>query len=162
MRILGIDPGTARTGYGVVDALDTGVQPVTVTYGCICTNKDTVKEKRLQILHEKISELLSVHHPDVMAQELLFFSKNSKTAMVVGEARGVILLAAAQSNVPVCEYTPLQVKGSLSGYGRSSKDEIREMVKLHLGLSAIRSTDDAADALAIALCHLFYLETGAF
>ncbi|MGV8119359.1 MAG: crossover junction endodeoxyribonuclease RuvC [Candidatus Xenobiia bacterium LiM19] len=160
MRILGIDPGTARTGYGVVDALDTGVQ--SVTYGCICTDKNTTKEKRLQILHEKVSELLSVHHPDVMAQELLFFSKNSKTAMVVGEARGVILLAAAQSNVPVCEYTPLQVKGSLSGYGRSSKDEIREMVKLHLGLSAIRSTDDAADALAIALCHLFYLETGAF
>ncbi|MHC9537966.1 MAG: crossover junction endodeoxyribonuclease RuvC [Vulcanimicrobiota bacterium] len=160
MRILGIDPGTARTGYGVVDALDTGVQ--SVTYGCICTDKNTAKEKRLQILHQKVSELLSVHHPDVMAQELLFFSKNSKTAMVVGEARGVILLAAAQSNVPVCEYTPLQVKGSLSGYGRSSKDEIREMVKLHLGLSAIRSTDDAADALAIALCHLFYLETGAF
>jgi len=160
MRILGIDPGTARTGYGVVDALDSGVQ--SVTYGCICTDKNTAKEKRLQILHEKVSELLSMHHPDVMAQELLFFSKNSKTAMVVGEARGVILLAAAQSNVPVCEYTPLQVKGSLSGYGRSSKDEIREMVKLHLGLSAIRSTDDAADALAIALCHLFYLETGAF
>jgi len=160
MRILGIDPGTARTGYGVVDALDTGVQ--SVVYGCICTDKNTAKEKRLQILHEKVSELLSTHRPDVMAQELLFFSRNSKTAMVVGEARGVILLAAAQSNVPVCEYTPLQVKGSLSGYGRSSKDDIREMVKLHLGLSTIRGTDDAADALAIALCHLFYLETGAF
>ncbi len=160
MRILGIDPGTARTGYGVVDVLDSGVK--SVAYGCICTEKGTAKEKRLQTLHEKVSELMTIHHPDVMAQELLFFSKNSKTAMVVGEARGVILLAAAQSNVPVCEYTPLQVKGSLSGYGRSSKDEVREMVKLHLGLSAIRSTDDAADALAVALCHLFYTETGAF
>lgn len=160
MRILGIDPGTARCGFGVVDAHGTGV--TTVTYGCICTDKNTAKEKRLQLLHEKICELVATHRPDVMAQELLFFNKNSKTAMVVGEARGVILLAAAQNDLPVCEYTPLQVKDSLSGYGRSSKDEIREMVKLHLGLSTIRGTDDAADALAIALCHLFHTETGAF
>jgi len=96
-----------------------------------------------------------------MAQELLFFNKNTKTALLVGEARGVILLAAAQHSLEGHEYTPLQVKESLSGYGRASKEEVQELVQLHLHIEKFKGNDDAADALAIALCHLFYLETGA-
>ncbi|MDQ7822491.1 MAG: crossover junction endodeoxyribonuclease RuvC [Candidatus Eremiobacteraeota bacterium] len=158
MVILGIDPGTARTGYGVISSKNGTIEAV--AYGCIKTDKDTPREQRLAILHRALLEVIEEQRPDVMAQELLFFNKNTKTALLVGEARGVILLAAAQSSLPVKEYTPLQVKGSLAGYGRASKSDVKEVVKLHLGLEKIKGSDDVADALATALCHLFHLETG--
>ena len=158
MRILGIDPGTARMGYGIIDI--NGGKPQAVDFGCITTHKDEKREIRLKILYDELCRIITTYRPDVLSQELLYFSKNAKTALLVGEARGVTLLAAAKNGLPVKEYTPLQVKDSLTGYGRSSKSEIKEMVKLQLGMEKFKGNDDAADALAIALCHLFFCETG--
>lgn len=158
MRILGIDPGTARTGYGLIDVKNG--QAAAVGFGCIKTDKDERKEKRLQILYEELSEVIEKYKPDILSQELLFFCKNAKTAILVGEARGVILLAASQNHLPVWEYTPMQVKDSIAGSGKASKSEVKEMVKLHLQMETFRGNDDAADALAIALCHLFHDSTG--
>lgn len=160
MIILGIDPGTARTGYGVIKSERENISAV--GFGCILTNKDSPREKRLETLHDELMQIIKDYRPDVIAQELLYFSKNAKTALQVGEARGVILLAAAKSMVPIEEYTPLQVKESLTGYGRASKNEIQEIVKMHLDIVKFRGlgNDDAADALAIALCHIFTIETG--
>jgi crossover junction endodeoxyribonuclease RuvC len=152
-RILGIDPGVARMGYGIIE-VGKG-DPVALGYGCVKTDKDTLKEKRLEQIHRELMRIIGEYSPHIMATELLFFSKNAKTAIVIGEARGVILLAAAQCSIPIQEYTPLQVKDSLSGYGRSSKSDVREMVMLHLGMEKFKGNDDAADALAVALCHLF-------
>jgi crossover junction endodeoxyribonuclease RuvC len=157
-RILGIDPGMARMGYGVIDMKNGS--PVALCYGCVKTDKDTLKEKRLEHIHRELLKIIEEFSPSIMATELLFFSKNAKTAITIGEARGVILLAAAQSSIPIQEYTPLQVKGSLSGYGHASKSDVREMVMLHLRMEQFKGNDDAADALAVALCHLFYGETG--
>lgn len=159
MKILGIDPGTARMGYGIVEQVNGEVKPL--GFGCIKTHKDERREKRLQIIHHELHRIIEEFKPDMMAQELLFFNKNTKTALLVGEARGVILLAAAQHSLEVHEYTPLQVKESLSGYGRASKEEVQELVQLHLHIEKFKGNDDAADALAIALTYLFYLETGA-
>jgi crossover junction endodeoxyribonuclease RuvC len=160
MKILGIDPGTARMGFGVVEKLGSSLRAL--GFGCIKTDKDERREKRLQIIHEELHKVIKEYRPDMMAQELLFFSKNAKTALLVGEARGVILLAASQNLLEVHEYTPLQVKESLSGYGRASKSEVQELVQLHLNIEKFKGNDDAADALAIALCHIFYMETGDF
>lgn len=151
--IVGIDPGIAATGYGIIHFDDDSEK--LIECGCIKTSQNEPVGQRLKTIFNDLNEVLQTHKPDILAIEQLFFSKNVKTAMRVGEARGVILLSAALNNVTVYEYTPLQVKQSLVGYGRASKDQVKEMVLLQLGLDNIKGTDDTVDAVAIAICHIF-------
>lgn len=151
--IIGIDPGTATTGYGIVRANHSSCE--LVAYGTIRTQAGGARAERLRMIHEGLVGLLDQHTPHLMAVEQLFFSRNVSTAMAVGEARGVVLLSAAQKGIPVYEYTPTAVKQSLSGTGRAVKGEIQQMVAWALDMKEIPRPDDAADALAVALCHLF-------
>ncbi len=153
MLVLGVDPGTATTGYGLVNS-DGGDRLVAVAYGVITTPAGRPMPERLQKLYRELASLIQEHHPDQSAVEQLFFNRNVTTALAVGQARGVALLALADAGVPVHEYTPLQVKQSVVGYGRAEKNQVQELVRLMLGLDAIPRPDDAADALAIAICHL--------
>jgi crossover junction endodeoxyribonuclease RuvC len=153
MRILGIDPGIGRMGWGVVESK--GSKMVAVGYGCVETfPKNTIPE-RLFILHEKLKEIIREFKPEAMGIEDLFFAKNAKTAFVVGQARGVILLTAEQENLSIGIYTPLQVKIAVTGYGRAEKKQVGQMVKTILGLKEIPKPDDTTDALAIAITHAF-------
>lgn len=147
---IGIDPGIARIGFGVLKGTGKGTIDV-LDYGCIITTADTSMENRLQTLHDELTILIKQHRPNIMAVEKLYFAKNTKTALTVGHARGVILLAAAQHGLTLREYTPLQIKQGLTGYGRADKNQIQQMVKSMLGLKAVPQPDDTADALAIAL-----------
>lgn len=149
--VLGIDPGTATTGYGLIIENKIGLE--VVEYGVISTPPDFPMEKRLQIIYNKLLELLDLHHPESCAVEKLFFQRNVTTAISVGQARGVILLALAERNVRCAEYTPLQVKQAVTGYGAANKKQVQIMVQALLTLSEIPKPDDAADALAIAICH---------
>lgn len=151
MRVLGIDPGYAICGYGVIDSARGVHKPC--TYGAVTTEAHTRFGDRLIELYEDITQLLAGHKPDAMAIETLFFNSNQKTAVAVAEARGVILLAARQAQVPIYEYSPLQVKQSIAGYGKATKGQVQEMMRRLLQLKNIPKPDDAADALAIALCH---------
>lgn len=153
MRILGIDPGIGRTGYGVIDVVSS--QLSVVSYGCIETSKELPLVDRLESLYDQLSRIIKEEKPDAFAIEDLFFNTNSKTVMIVGQARGVVLLAAVQSKLPVEIYTPLQVKMALTGYGRAEKNQIGQMVKVLLKLDSIPKPDDTADALAIAITHAF-------
>jgi crossover junction endodeoxyribonuclease RuvC len=152
MLVLGIDPGTAITGYGLVT--ETAGQLQMVAYGAITTPADWPMPQRLQKIYRDLTVLTSEHRPTEGAVEQLFFSRNVKTALAVGQARGVALLALADGGVPIHEYTPLQVKQSVVGYGRAEKGQVQELVRLLLGLDSVPQPDDAADALAIAICHL--------
>ena len=149
MIVLGIDPGTAAMGYGVVDR--TGGRLRAIDYGCITTTPDRTLPERLHILHEHVSELIETHRPDVVAVERLFFSRNAQTAFAVGQARGVVLLAAAQGNVPVREATPSEVKVAVTGYGAADKEQVGRMVAVILQLAEVPHPDDTSDALAIAI-----------
>ena len=151
MRILGIDPGIAIVGYGVVDK--EGNRYKTVAYDAVTTRAHTPLEERLLLVYKGIDEIIKMYKPDAMSIEELFFNNNAKTAVAVGQARGVILLAAVQNGIPIYEYTPLQVKQALTGYGRASKSQIQQMMKSILGLESVPKPDDVADALAIAVCH---------
>lgn len=151
MRILGIDPGIAIVGTGIVDKVGNKFMPV--YYDSIITKAHTPLEDRIELVYNKTVELIEVYKPDAMAVEELFFNNNAKTAFAVGQARGVILLAAKQHRIPFYEYTPLQVKQALTGYGRADKKQMQQMVKSFLGLSEVPKPDDTADALAIAICH---------
>ena len=151
MIILGIDPGLAIVGYGVIEYK--GNKYKVIDYGCITTDADTNHPERLQIIYEELSLLIDKYNPDDVAMEELFFNKNVKTAIKVGQARGVILLTGARSDLKVVEYTPLQVKQAVVGYGRASKQQVQQMVKVLLNLETIPKPDDAADALAVAICH---------
>jgi crossover junction endodeoxyribonuclease RuvC len=151
MTILGIDPGLVIIGYGVVKQRKGGAD--FVACGAITTAKDAQVSDRLCEIYRDLNMLLTRFSPDAVAVEQLFFHQNQKTIIPVAEARGVILLALAQANIPIYEYTPLQMKMTLTGYGRATKQQIMEMTRLRLGLSALPKPDDAADALAIALCH---------
>lgn len=151
MRILGIDPGIAIVGTGIVDKVGNQYRPV--YYDSIITQAHTPLEERIEKVYNKTVELIKTYKPDAMAVEELFFNNNAKTAFSVGQARGVILLAAKQHNVPFFEYTPLQVKQALTGYGRADKKQMQQMVKSFLGLNEVPKPDDTADALAIAICH---------
>jgi crossover junction endodeoxyribonuclease RuvC len=153
MRIVGIDPGTARIGWGLIDG--SHQQYTMLRYGCIETEKTKQPHHRLQEIHAEVLGLLQTEKPDQVVVEQLFFARNVTTAMSVGQARGVILLAAAQANLPVFEYTPMQVKQAITGYGRAEKAQIQTMIKMLLKLKEIPKPDDAADALAIALTHGF-------
>ena len=147
---LGIDPGTAILGFGVIRG-DTDPQLIDV--GVIETDSKAAMPDRLVILHAETARLIERYRPDVMAIEQLFFARNVTTAIAVGQARGVVLLAAAQAGVPVAEYSPSEVKFAVVGYGKADKRQMQEMVKLILNLPEVPHPDDAADALAIALCH---------
>jgi len=151
MRILGIDPGIAIVGYGVVDK--EGNRYKTVAYDAVTTKAHTPLEDRLEKVYNGVCEIIKEYKPDAMSIEELFFNNNAKTALTVGQARGVIILAAVQHHIPVYEYTPLQVKQALTGYGRASKTQIQQMMKSMLGLTEVPKPDDVADALAIAVCH---------
>ena len=151
--VLGIDPGTATTGYGLV-SLVPGGDLQAVTFGVIVTPPHTLAHERLLMLYDDLKELLSAHHPDSCAVERLFFQRNVSTAMGVGQARGVVLLALAQAGIDVAEYTPNEVKQAVAGYGSADKHQVQEMVRTLLQLPEIPKPDDAADALAIAITHL--------
>jgi crossover junction endodeoxyribonuclease RuvC len=151
--VLGIDPGTATTGFGVVTE-DAAGDAQLVRYGAILTQAGTPMPERLLTLYRELTVLLTETKPDAVAVEELFFSRNVTTAIAVGQARGVALLAAAQAGAPVYEYKPAQVKQALVGYGGADKAQMQEMVRLMLGLTEIPRPDDAADAVAIAICHL--------
>jgi len=151
MRILGIDPGIAIVGYGVVDK--EGNRYKTIAYDAVTTKAHTPLEDRLEKVYNGVCEIIKEYKPDAMSIEELFFNNNAKTALTVGQARGVIILAAVQNHIPVYEYTPLQVKQALTGYGRASKTQIQQMMKSMLGLVEVPKPDDVADALAIAVCH---------
>ncbi len=151
MRILGIDPGFAIVGFGVVDYAGARFTPV--EYGAILTEAHTPFVDRLCCIDTDIQEILRRFEPDCMAIEKLFFTTNQKTGIDVAQARGILLLAAARANVPIYEYTPLQVKQAVVGYGKAEKRQVMEMTKRILQLEQIPKPDDAADALAIAVCH---------
>ena len=150
MIILGIDPGTAALGYGIVER--TGSRLRAIDYGCLTTSPDLPMPERLLTIHQLVDELIALHEPAVVAVERLFFSKNAQTAMAVGQARGVVLLAAAQHGRPVREATPNEVKSAIAGYGAADKEQVQRMVQLVLGMTELPRPDDAADALAIAVC----------
>jgi crossover junction endodeoxyribonuclease RuvC len=151
--VLGVDPGTAITGYGLICERTRG-QYETVHYGCIRTDAKTDMPSRLKSIYNELGEIIDRFQPDTVAVEELFFNTNARTAIAVGQARGTILLAAANRDLIVKEYTPLQVKQAVVGYGRADKAQVQYMVKTMLGLKETPKPDDAADALAIALCCL--------
>lgn len=153
MIILGIDPGIAIVGWGVIDYAGIGSKPRTLDYGAITTPSDMRTEDRLNVVYEELSEIIKTYHPEAAAIEELFFNTNQKTGIIVAEARGVIILACRQHNVPIHEYTPLQIKDSVVGYGRADKHQVIGMVTMFLGLKEPPKPDDTADALAAALCH---------
>lgn len=152
MRILGIDPGTAITGYGVIESVQGEMRAL--AFGAIRTPPGQDLPTRLQTIYQQVSALVAEWRPSTAAVEELFFSRNARTAMAVGHARGVTLLALADAGLGVAEYTPTAVKLALTGYGQADKAQIQEMVRLLLGLAQAPAPDDAADALAVAICHL--------
>lgn len=151
LRVLGIDPGIAIVGFGFVDKQ--GSKLVPVQYGSIQTEAHTDQAVRLKQVYEATNELINKYKPDTVAIEKLFFNRNVTTAFAVGQARGVIMLAAVQHGLSIAEYTPLQVKQAVVGYGKAEKKQVQQMVKMFLNLSAVPKPDDVADALAVAICH---------
>ena len=151
MRIIGIDPGIAIAGFGIVERRADRVK--VVQYGSIETPPGESQAERLRMIHEAVRGLIDRYEPREMAVEKLFFNRNVTTAFSVGQARGVIMLAAVQKGLAIEEYTPLQVKQAVAGYGKADKRQVQEMVRLLLGLPDIPKPDDAADALAVAICH---------
>jgi len=152
MRVLGIDPGTAITGYAVVE--DEGGQLQLIDLGVINTPAKSPLPSRLQKIYTDLQHAIKTHQPDAAAVEQLFFSRNVRTAMAVGHARGVTLLALADAGLPIAEYTPMQIKQAVTGYGNADKRQIQEMVRMLLNLDEIPRPDDAADAAAVAICYL--------
>ncbi len=152
MRILGIDPGVAITGYAVIES-NNGVFNC-LQSGCIRTDKDEQPALRLKAIYEQVLNLIKEHKPQGVAVEKIFFSKNVRTALQVGEARGIIMLIAANQNIALFEYTPLQVKQAVAGYGKAEKQQVQKMVQMLLKLKKEPAVDDEADAMAVALCHL--------
>lgn len=165
MIILGIDPGTAKLGFGLIKVAGTTLANASaskektagqirfVAAGCLTTKVETAMGERLHFLYEEVGKIIKLHKPDVMAIEQLFFGVNSRTAMAVGQARGVVLAVAAKHKVPIFEYQGLSVKFTLTGFGRSDKKQMQESVRKHLRMKEIVKPDDAADGLAIAITH---------
>ncbi|HEY3164630.1 MAG TPA: crossover junction endodeoxyribonuclease RuvC [Candidatus Limnocylindrales bacterium] len=150
MIVLGIDPGTAALGWGLID--QTAGRLRAIDHGCLVTSADLPLGERLLAIHRHVSELIALHAPSVVAVERVFFSRNAQTAIAVGHARGVVLLAAAEGRVPVREATPNEVKLAIAGYGAADKQQVQKMVQIVLSMAALPTPDDAADALAIAVC----------
>lgn len=157
MLVLGIDPGSDRAGFGLVK-YNNGKAKL-VSFGIIRTERGKSEQERLLTLYQKVRQLFTKSKPDCLALESLFFATNAKTAMIVGQARGVILLAAGQQKKEVFSYAPLEVKSAITGYGKAEKNQVQRMVKSILRLTEIPRPDDAADALAIALTHCFSYKT---
>ena len=153
MLVLGIDPGTATTGFGLVRQAKDGSLEAQ-GYGVILTPANMPMPNRLIQLYEQLQEIILLHRPDSSAVEKLFFQRNVKTALSVGQGRGVVLLALAQAGVPIGEYTPNEIKQAVTGYGSAGKRQMQEMVRMLLDLPETPKPDDAADALAVAICHL--------
>ncbi|RKD34665.1 crossover junction endodeoxyribonuclease RuvC [Thermohalobacter berrensis] len=151
MRIIGVDPGIAITGYGIIEYR--GNKFNVIDYGAITTESKLPFPKRLKIVYDNLYNILLEYKPEAFAIEELFFNKNVKTAIKIGQARGVEILAAANYGIDIYEYTPLQVKQGVVGYGRAQKRQVQEMVKMMLNLKEIPKPDDVADALAVAICH---------
>ena len=160
MLVLGIDPGLETTGYGLVEEAAGRLRAL--DYGVIKTRRTESLAERLLTLHAAISRLISERSPEAVAMEELFFRRNVTSAIGVGQARGVLLLAVAQRGLPFEEYTPSQVKQAVTGYGRADKEQIGRVLQLLLGLEAIPRPDDAGDALGVAICHLNHRRLGAF
>jgi len=153
MAVIGLDPGSAITGYGILDeSADHSLK--VIAYGVLRTAADQPLALRLRALYAQLNEILVLHQPQSGAVENLFFQRNVRTALAVGQARGVLLLALAQAGISVAEYNPMEVKQAVAGYGKADKAQMQQMVKLLLGLDEIPRPDDAADALAIAICHI--------
>ena len=152
MKILGIDPGTRIMGYGIIHADDDDI--TLVDFGVLIPSKSDNASERLHDLHQGVLEVIRRHHPGAVAVEQPFIAKNVRSAMAIGRAQAIVLLAAASENIPAFEYTPTQIKQRVANYGASSKEQIQEMVRLQLGLDSIPEPDDAADALAVAICHV--------
>lgn len=157
MIIIGVDPGSVIVGYSIIKKNKDRSLEV-IDFGCIITDKFFTTEKRLEKIHKEITKLIKKHKPDIMSIERLFFFKNLKTIMPVSQTKGVILLAAAQTKTPVCEFTPLQMKMAICGYGRAEKKQVKEMIKKTVDLDSFdlkknnRKKDDAFDALGMAIC----------
>lgn len=158
MIVLGVDPGLAATGYGLVNESEEGGLNL-VSYGVITTVSDMSIPERLRIIYKELSDLTLLHQPDSSAVEKLFFQRNIRTAMNVGQARGVAILALANLNLEVYEYTPLEIKQAVTGYGNAGKNQVQMMVKTLLNLGKYPKPDDAADALAVAICHIHSIKT---
>ena len=150
--VLGIDPGTAHTGYGVV--LSRGSALAALDGGVIGTGPSEPLEQRLARIHTRVCDLISEHHPDALAVEQLYFGQNARTAFAVGQARGVVMLAAGQRAIPCAAYTPQQVKGAVCGSGRAGKEQVGRMVQALLRLTDMPKADHTSDALAVAVCHV--------
>ena len=150
MLILGIDPGTVAIGLGLIEYKNK--KATLVTFDCLTTKPEETTAERLNDLHQKLTKFIKKHKPEIITVEDIFFFKNTKTVIKVSQARGVILLAASQQKITVFEYTPLQIKQALTGYGRAEKKQVQHMVKAVLELKEIPQPDDAADALAAAIC----------
>ena len=152
MRVLGIDPGTATTGYAVVE--ETAERLQLIALGVITTPAKTPLPSRLQTIYTELKEIVAEYEPEAAAVEELFFSRNARTAMSVGHARGVILLSLIDSDLSIAEYTPMQIKQAVTGYGNADKHQVQEMVRMLLALPELPKPDDAADAAAVAICYL--------
>lgn len=152
MRVLGFDPGTATTGYGVVE--QKGNKLTHIAHGTITTPPDHHFAQRLQSIYNEVVDLIKIHAPQAIAIEELFFTKNVTTGITVAQARGVIALAASQAGLPIGEFSPREMKAAIAGYGKADKKQIQQMVKILLNLDTIPKPDDAADALGIAICQL--------
>ena len=151
MKIIGVDPGYAIVGWGVLNYNNSKF--LTIDYNAITTSANEKFSKRLEIIYDELSYVLNVYKPDCVSIEKLFFSANKKTAIDVAQARGVVLLAAKKFNIPIFEYAPVEVKQAIAGYGRATKKQVMDMVKLTLNLKKIPKPDDVADALALAVAH---------
>ena len=160
MLVIGIDPGTATTGYGLVKENQDGNLKA-IEYGVIVTAADLPMPQRLRELYHQLSEIILLHRPESGAVEKLFFQRNVRTAISVGQGRGIALLALAEADLPVAEYTPLEIKQAVVGYGGADKMQVQQMVRALLNLDDIPRPDDAADALAVAICHLHSARTQA-
>lgn len=157
MIIFGMDPGLAISGFGILDY--TGNKFKVIKYGAVVSDKDMPFPERLKHLYVSYDAMIKEYKPDAIAIEELFYNKNVKTAIAIGEARGVHLLAGEMNNIPLYEYTPLQIKQGVVGYGRAEKKQIQEMVRIILKLESIPKPDDAADGLAVAICHAHSLKS---
>ncbi|MEM8860403.1 MAG: crossover junction endodeoxyribonuclease RuvC [Chloroflexota bacterium] len=154
MRILGLDPGTATTGYGIIDFNNGEMAPV--AYGVISTKPKTPMPNRLQIIYQDLTEIITEYKPDSAGIEEVFFGRNITTAITVGQARGVLLLCLADNNIPLAEYSPPRIKDAVTGYGKADKKQVQMMVRNLLDLAETPRPDDAADGLAIAIAHYHY------
>lgn len=159
-RIIGIDPGTAIVGYGILDIIGSSIE--VIDYGCITTDKHLKMEDRLIQIYQELNAIIIDYKPDEMAVEELFYFKNNKTVISVGQARGVIILTGRLNNLKISSYTPLQVKIGICGYGRAEKKQIQQMVKRILNLKEIPKPDDVADALGIAITHINTIKNGIY